>query len=471
MAPHSTPALQAMRQQIEALLEANDLDALRVILKSEHPADIADLLELFDDEQRVLIFNLLQSDVAAEVLDETSNEITRDLVEAVPDEKIADLLEAMPMDDAAEILAELDEDRAEDIIALMEPQEAAEVETLLSYPEDTAGRLMTTKVVGLKRFWTVDETLKRLRTVDPEVETLAYLYVVDEQDKLVGVVPLRNLITAPGDKRLSEIMHDSVFNVHVDTDQEEVARMVSQYDFADTDQEEVARMVSQYDFAAIPVIDEAGKLLGVITHDDVVDILQDEFTEDVQRFGGSEPLEAPYLSTSIFTVVRKRVGWLLILFLTEMLTGTVMRHFEGELQAVVALSFFVPLMIGTGGNSGSQTTSTIIRALAVGEVRFEDSLRLMWNELRTGIILGLAMGILGFGRAMMWNTGVPLAITVALSLFTLVVWANMMGAVLPPLATRLKIDPAVISGPVMSTLVDATGLFIYFTLARIIIGL
>jgi magnesium transporter len=454
MAPHSTPALQAMRQQIEALLEASDLDALRVILKSEHPADIADLLELFDDEQRVLIFNLLQSDVAAEVLDETSSEITRDLVEAVPDEKIADLLEAMPMDDAAEILSELDEDRADDIIALMEPEEAAEVETLLSYPEDTAGRLMTTKVVGLKTFWTVDDTLKRLRTVDPEVETLAYLYVVDEQDKLVGVVPLRNLITAPGDKRLSEIMHASVFNVHVDTDQEEVARMVS-----------------QYDFAAIPVVDEAGKLLGVITHDDVVDILQDEFTEDVQRFGGSEPLEQPYLSTSVFMVVRKRIGWLLILFLTEMLTGTVMRHFEHELQTVVALSFFVPLMIGTGGNSGSQTTSTIIRALAVGEVRFEDALRLVWNEFRTGIILGLAMGILGFGRAMMWDTGIPLALTVAISLFTLVVWANVMGAILPPLATRLKIDPAVISGPVMSTLVDATGLFIYFTLARMIIGL
>jgi magnesium transporter len=170
-------------------------------------------------------------------------------------------------------------------------------------------------------------------------------------------------------------------------------------------------------------------------------------------------------------VVRKRIGWLLILFLTEMLTGTVMRHFEHELQTVVALSFFVPLMIGTGGNSGSQTTSTIIRALAVGEVRFEDALRLVWNEFRTGIILGLAMGILGFGRAMMWDTGIPLALTVAISLFTLVVWANVMGAILPPLATRLKIDPAVISGPVMSTLVDATGLFIYFTLARMIIGL
>jgi magnesium transporter len=452
MAPHNNPDFQAMRHQIEALLEANDLDALRAVLKSEHPADIADMLEVFDDKERVAIFNLLQSDIAAEVLDETSSEITRDLVEAVPDEKIADLLEVMPMDDAAEILSELDEERAGDIIALMEPDEAAEVEALLSYPEDTAGRLMTTKVVGLKTFWTVDETLNRLRTVDPEVETLAYLYVVNEQDKLVGVVPLRNLITAPGEKRLSEIMQASVFNVQVDTDQEEVARMVS-----------------QYDFAAIPVVDGAGKLLGVITHDDVVDILQEEFTEDVQRFGGSEPLEEPYLSTPVLIVVRKRVGWLLILFLTEMLTGTVMRHFEGELQAVVALSFFVPLMIGTGGNSGSQTTSTIIRALAVGEVRFEDAFRLLWHELRVGVLLGLAMGALGFIRAITWGSETGLAWTVAISLFTLVVWANTMGSILPPLAAKLKVDPAVISGPVMSTLVDATGLFIYFTLARLII--
>jgi magnesium transporter len=214
-----------------------------------------------------------------------------------------------------------------------------------------------------------------------------------------------------------------------------------------------------------------GKLIGIITHDDVMDIMQEEFTEDIQRIGGSEPLEAEYLATPIFSVFRKRVGWLLVLFVTEMLTGTVMRHYENELQAVVALSFFVPLLIGTGGNSGSQTTSTIIRSIAMGEVQFKDALRVLWHEMRTGFMLAVVMGCVGFIRAMFWGTTTPLALTVAFSLFSIVLWANVIGAVLPTLAAKLHIDPAVISGPVMSTLVDATGLVIYFTLAHIIIGI
>ncbi len=454
MAPYLKPALQAVRQQIESYLGTYDLAGLQALLKTQHPADIADIVEMLDEEQRVAVFNLLEPAIAAEVLDETASDVTRDLVDAVPDETIADLLEVLPEDDAAEVLSDLSGTRAGEILALMEPDEAAEIETLLSYPEDTAGRLMSTKVVRLTASWTVEHTLEFLRGVDPETETLAYLYVVDSDQKLVGVVPLRNLITAPPGKLLSEIMSPSVISVQVGTDQEEVARLVS-----------------QYDFFAIPVVDQNQRLQGIITHDDVVDILQDEFTEDVQRLGGSEPLEEPYLSTPVFTVVRKRVGWLLVLFLTEMLTGSVMRLFEGELRELVALSFFVPLMIGTGGNSGSQTTSTIIRAIAVGEARFEDSLRLLWHEMRAGMLLGIVMGAAGFARALTWGSPMPLAITVAVSLFSLVLWANCMGSILPPLATKMRIDPAVISGPVMSTLVDATGLFIYFTLARVIIGL
>jgi magnesium transporter len=454
MAPLLTSALQDTRQQLEALLEAHNLDAVRSLLKAEHPADVADLLELLDAEQRVAVFDLLESGMAAEVLDEINTRSTRDLVDAVPDEKIADLLEVMPVDDAAEILAELAEGRAEDILALMEPEDAADVGALLAHPEDTAGRLMSTKVVRLKADWTVEHTLQYLRSIDPEVETLAYLYIVNGGEQLVGVVPLRALVLALPDRRLSEIMSPSVIAVRVDTDQEDVARLVA-----------------QYDFSAVPVVDADRRLVGVITHDDVVDILQDEFTEDIQRLGGSEPLEDEYLSTPVLSVTRKRIGWLLVLFLTEMLTGTVMRFFEKELEAVVALSFFVPLLIGTGGNSGSQTTSTIIRAIAVGEVQFRDAWRLLWHEMRTGVLLGLTMGLFGFVRALTWGSALPLALTVGISLFTIVLWANMIGSLLPPLAARLKIDPAVISGPVMSTLVDATGLFIYFMLARLIIGL
>jgi magnesium transporter len=453
MAPLLTPALQDTHQQLEALLADHNLDAVRTLLKTEHPADVADLLELLDADQQAAVFDLLESDMAAEVLDEINTRSTRGLVDAVPDEKIADLLEALPVDDAAEILSELGDERAEDILALMEPEEAADVGALLAYPEDTAGRLMSTKVVRLKADWTVEETLRFLRTIDPEVETLAYLYIVNGGDQLVGVVPLRALVLAPPGRKLAEIMNPSAISVRVDTDQEEVARLVA-----------------QYDFSAVPVVDAGGRLVGVITHDDVVDILQDEFTEDIQRLGGSEPLEDEYLSTPVLSVTRKRIGWLLVLFLTEMLTGTVMRYFETELQSVVALAFFVPLLIGTGGNSGSQATSTIIRALAVGEVQFRDAWQLLWHEMRAGFLLGLTMGVVGFVRALTWGSAIPLAITVGVSLFTIVLWANTIGSLLPPLAARLKIDPAVISGPVMSTLVDATGLFIYFTLAHLIIG-
>jgi magnesium transporter len=454
MAPLITPALQDTRQKLEALLSTGDMAAVRVLLRAEHPADIADILELLSSEQQVAVFSLLDPETAAEVLDEINTRLTRDLVDAVPDETIADLLEAMPVDDAAEVLSELEEDRAEDILALMEPEEAADVGALLAYPEETAGRLMSTKVVRLQANWTVDHTLQYLRTIDPETETFAYLYVINGNEQLVGVVPLRALLLAPPSKLLSDLMTPAVISVRVDTDQEDVARLVA-----------------QYDFTAIPVIDAGGRLVGVITHDDVVDILQDEFTEDVQRLGGSQPLEGEYLSTSVLTVTRKRIGWLMVLFLTEMLTGTVMRFFEHELESVVALSFFIPLLIGTGGNSGTQATSTIIRAIAVGEVQLKDAWRLLWHEMRTGFLLGLGMAAVGFVRAITWGSSTPLAITVAASLFTIVLWANVIGSLLPPLAARLKIDPAVISGPVMSTLVDATGLFIYFTLARVIIGL
>jgi magnesium transporter len=410
-------------------------------------------MDLLDHERRIEVFDLLRHETAAEVLNHATTEVAHDLIETVPDEKIADLLESLPMDDAAEVLSELKDERAEDLLALMEPQEAAEVETLLAYPEGTAGRLMSTHVVRLKASWTVDQTFRFLRKVNPEAETLAYLYVVNARDRLVGVVPLWALITAPTDKRLLGLMLRSVISVRVDTDQEKVAQVVS-----------------QYDFFAVPVVDTDGRLVGVITHDDVMDIIEEEFTEDAQRMGGSQPLDTPYLSTSIFTLVQKRIGWLVVLFLIEMITGFALRLFESQFKVVLALSFFIPLLIGTGGNSGSQVTSTIIRALAVGDVRIRDTWRLLWHEAQVGFLLSLVVGLIGFASALVWNSPVSLAIVVAASLVAIMLWANLIGTLLPPLVLRLRIDPAVISGPVMSTLVDATGLFIYFALAKTVIG-
>jgi magnesium transporter len=267
-------------------------------------------------------------------------------------------------------------------------------------------------------------------------------------------VGLRQLVIADPYTPLEQIMDPEVISVQVGADQEECARLMS-----------------RYDLLALPVVDAEGYLLGIVTVDDVIDVLESEATEDFQRLGGAEPLDRPYLDTSPAFIFRKRVGWLLLLFVAGSLTGSVLRYFESQLQAVVALTFFVPLLIGTGGNAGTQTTTTLIRALAVGEVDLSDALHALWHELRVGLLLGLTMATVAYVRAITWGSGQALALAVSLAIFAIVVWANGLGSLLPLLAARLRIDPAVVSGPVMSTLVDATGLFIYFSIARAILGL
>ncbi|MCB0222780.1 MAG: magnesium transporter, partial [Anaerolineae bacterium] len=330
----------------------------------------------------------------------------------------------------------------------------SEVEPLLLHPDDSAGGLMTSEFLALRRRMTAADAIKAIHDWQPEKETIYYLFVIDRDRRLSGTVSLRQLIVAKPETTLQDLMNPHVISVPVGTDQEACARIMA-----------------HYDLVALPVVDADNVLLGVITIDDVVDVLEAEATEDIQRFGGAEPLERSYLNTGVFIMTRKRIGWLLLLFVTESLTGTVLRHFEDELQAVVALAFFVPLLIGTGGNAGSQTTSTIIRALAVGEIGKKDVWAAFWHELRTGLLLGSGMAVIAYFRALLWGTGQPLAWTVSVTILVIVVWANSLGSLLPLLAAQVRIDPTVVSGPVMSTLVDATGLFIYFTIAGIILGL
>jgi magnesium transporter len=449
----ATPeALLTLRGRVEKLIAARATDELQALLRRLHPADIADLLDVLDETERVVVFEQLDTVTAAEVLDEALDDTTLDLVEAVPDEQIADLLETLPMDDAAELLSELPPELSEELIALMEPDEAAEVQKLLAYEDETAGRLMTEKVVRVRRRWTVEETIEQLRAMDPETETFAYLYTVDDDERLTGVVPLRQLLTAPPDATLGELVDPQPLSVG-----------------------EVARLVARYDFVAIPVVDREGRLAGVITHDDVVDILAEEATEDIQRFGGSQPLERTYLSVGVATMARKRIGWLLMLLLSATLTSAVIKLFEADIAQVAALNLFIAMLIGTGGNAGSQTTATVIRALGVGEINPRDALRVLWQEVRTGLLMGVVMALAAFGYALLWNgghaLGPELALAVSLSISAILLWAVAMGALLPLTAARLDIDPTVVSGPMMSTLVDATGLLIYFSIARLVLGL
>lgn len=442
-------------EKIEELIETNQLEALQVQLANVHPADIAVLLDELETADAVTLFELLPIDVASEVLDETGSPVRQELVEKVADERLADLLDELPVNDAVEFLEDLPDEVSDRLIGLMEPEEAAEVQELLRYEEETAGRLMTREVAALRRHWTVDETFAYLRSLE-DAETLHYLYVVDRENRLIGVVPLRQLIIAQPDATIETIMISNVVSAPVTADQEELAELVS-----------------RYDFFGIPVVDEENRLLGVVTADDVLDVLEEEATEDIQRLGGSEPLDQPYFAVSIFQVFRKRVGWLLILFLAATLTGTVTSMFQELLEVAVILTVFIPLIIGTGGNAGSQTVATIIRAITLDEVRLGNVAAAWSREVSVGLLLGISMSLVGivYIRLFFPEAGHQIPLVVGLTLPAVVVWSTTIATLVPTLADRFHIDPAVISGPMITTIVDATGLLIYFLLAKQLLGL
>ncbi|MBW3622303.1 MAG: magnesium transporter [Armatimonadetes bacterium] len=438
--------------------------AVETLLRDRHPADIAEAMESLARPDALAVFEIVDDERAGDVLDELDPDMVRYLVGQASPERIADLLDRLPMDDAAEVVAEADPEQKSLLLSRLNeraPADAEEVRELLSYKEGTAGRLMTDKFVRLSARLTVEEAFTAIRHADPDVETLTDLYVVDpvqegnrREERLIGVLSLRDLVRAAPDRGIDEVMARDLITVSVDTDQEDVARLIE-----------------KYDCLALPVLDRNGYLAGIITVDDVVDILLEEDTEDYLRLGAVESNERPYLSMGVMGTVRQRFGWLLLLFVAETATGFVLRHFEDEISRAVALSFFVPLLIGTGGNAGAQTVTTITRALALGELRYKDGLRVLWRETRTGMLLGGMLATVGFIRALLWGTGTQLALVVALSMVVIVIWANTVGSLLPIFAKRLGFDPAVMSAPFITTLVDATGLFFYFSIARVLLNL
>lgn len=442
--------LEDVLAQMRAALEANDLTTASSIIEALRPADQADIFSDLDDQQRTQLLPEINPADAADIIEELYDEDAAEIAVQLPLATLVRIVNEMEPDEAADLLDDMHPTQADAVLVQLEA--AHQIRPLIHYPDDSAGGLMTSSFIALQRRMTTGQAIEAIRTWHPDEETIYYLFVTDRLKRLVGVVNLRQLIVTNPHTPVSDIMEPNVI-----------------YVMAEADQEDCADLMQRYDLLALPVLDAEHHLLGIITVDDLVDVIQSEASEDIQRLGGAEPLDRAYLDTSIWTITRKRIGWLLLLFFTATLTGGVMDLYRDELQAVLTLTIFIPMLIGTGGNAGSQTTATIIRALAVGDIDLKDAWRVWLHEMGIGLILGLGMGLIGYFLALTWVGDQELALTVAVSVLGIVLWATGAGSLLPLLATKFNIDPTVVSGPVMSTLVDATGLFLYFNIARLIL--
>jgi magnesium transporter len=426
-------------------------------LRAAPPHELAEALSELGPSELGRLFTRFGDEALAELIAELEPFDAARLLGKLSRAQAADVLEEMDPDDAADVVEELVPHEAEAILVEMEQAEAADVRELLSYPADSAAGIMTPDFVALEPELTADEALVRLRRVAEEAEQIYYVYVTEPFiGRLLGVLSLRNLVLSRPWTPIRELMVADVARVR-----------------ADADQETAARMLDQRNLIALPVVDEDDRLLGIITADDAADVLLEEAGEDIERLGGSQPLEEPYLRASVWHMVRKRAPWLLVLFLGGAYTASVLEFFSDTLSELVALSFFIPMLIGTGGNVGSQTVTTLVRAMGVGEVDFGDLLRVLRREVIVGAILGVLMGGIAFLRAVMLGRDVALTVgpVVGLSAMLIVIWAACVAAILPLVLHRLRIDPAVVSAPFITTLVDGTGLFLYFTVARLLLGL
>jgi magnesium transporter len=450
------PAPEELLERIRLRLEESFTGIGEVVTDLPAP-DVADLLNQLTLAEAASVALMLPVPRVVEVLDQPTMGRRPAILEKLEPARAARILEGMAADERTDIVQQMGEHERRRLLPKLNADVRAEVERLLQYPDHTAGGIMTTEFVRLDPTMTVAAALKHIRSVAREKESIYACYVLEPATgRLLGSLSLRDLVMAELDRPVTEIMRRKPVTVN-----------------ALDDQEAVAHKIAKYNLLAVPVLEGDGSVVGFVTVDDVIDVLIEEQTDDILKMGGVEPgaLDKPYFDNPILRVVRKRIGWLLLLFVAETFTGTVLRHYEGELAAVVALSFFIPLLIGTGGNAGSQTVTTIIRSIALGEIRLRDAWRVLGREATTGVIVGLVVGGVAFGRALLWGAHMPLAITVAITVVTICTWSTTVGSLIPIAAERFGVDPAVLSAPLITTLVDATGLIIYFRIAKVILGL
>ena len=445
-----------IQEQFEAVIKTEDKLLIRDFLDDQNISDVAALVDENTDYESQIIANMSvhRSASVFKILDLSAQ---KRIIQTLPPDTTASLLNDLPADDRTDFLEELPSNVVRELIKLLDPEERKITLSLLGYPENSIGRLMTPDYVYVYPWNTIEEVFATIRKYGKDSETINVIYVINDKGELLDDIRIRDFILNPPDKKVSELMDDRFIALHPDDDQEAAS--------------EVFKMNNR---VAIPVISKSNKLLGIVTIDDILWVASEEFSEDMQKMGGTAALNEPYLEMNIFRLFKKRIVWLVVLFIGEMLTATAMAYFQDEIAKAVVLALFVPLIISSGGNSGSQASTLIIQAMAVGEIRLKDWWRVMRREIISGLLLGAVLAIIGFLRIWIWHSVAPalygdhwiaIGVTIAITLLGVVLWGTLAGSMLPMILKKLGADPAVSSAPFVATLVDVTGLIIYFSVA------
>ena len=450
-----------LQPEIQSLIAERKLSILKEILVDWSPADIADLIAELSAQEQIVIFRLLSNELAADTFEHLEVDLQMDLLKSLAKSEATAILNEMSPDDRTALLEELPSAAAKQLLHLLSAEERKIAQTLLGYPENSVGRLMTPDYIAVKPQWTIQESLKYIRENAEDKETLNIVYVIDDKGKLLDDIKIRNFILANPEEKVSDLMDGVFIELNVNDDQENSVEVFK-----------------KYDRIALPVVDKNNILIGIVTVDDILDVAEEEATEDIQKLGGVEALEESYSTIPVFNMLKKRAGWLGLLFIGEMFTATAMGFFEDEISKAIVLTLFIPLIISSGGNSGSQAATLVIRALSLGEIRLKDWFFVMRREIISGLALGGILAVIGFLRILIWELAfhvygahwVLIAITVSLTLIGVVLWGTLSGSMLPIILKKWGVDPATSSAPLVATMVDVIGLIIYFSVAMLILS-
>lgn len=443
------------KDNLISLIDEKQHSQLKLKLSVLNEVDIADFIDSLPDEQKILAFTLSPKDLAADVFANLESNAQESLISSLNDRQLMTIIEELSIDDMVDMLGDLPANMVKRILQNAKPETRRLVNKFLRFPEDSAGSIMTAEFIDLKKEYTVAQAIAKIKRLAPEMETIYTVYVTDKQRRLEGTASFKDLLIAPDNVEVSSIMEKNVISVHT-TD----------------DQETAATLLQKYGFLSLPVVDNEDRLVGIVTVDDAADVIEEETTEDFEKMAALNPSDKPYLKTSIISLAKNRIMWLLVLMISGMLTGAILGMFESAFVAIPILVTFIPMLTGTGGNAGSQASMLVIRGMALDEVRPRDFLKVFWKELRVSLIVGVILGAVNFLRIyFFFDHQVLIALTVSLAMCCTVILAKTVGSLLPLLAKVLKIDPALMAAPLISTIVDAVSLVIFFMIANQILGL